>query len=502
MSQPAASSTETNIPHRIFTYGTLSDTDDSGAPWTSKLTKGCNGTTGKIFGYKLYQHNIWNELENNPNFDVSSVIRYPFAIKTNNPNDYVIGRILTWPDDNLAKNKIDFMQKLAEFDKVNCCSSNKPENSCLFQRKIEKNIIMVDKSNEINSITVKKVSNNGQNGNGDVNDEKAEFGNQDEVGRDRKNNQNEKSVECVFYYRKYENINNWKRNVVEIPFGTWKYRNWYNYSKFNRLNQTAEKRLIPLMFEEMNQQINGLCKLNKQFINRNTINLKDGNNEKGKHKHKYKGKQQNSVTSNNNHLFDINSRKEALYLLNKLSGYENGISKLKQQLIELENNVTDFKLNIMNSNAMGVGTDCGGNGNNENNGNRKWFNVPNEKNWRKWDIKSVINWIMSLENGRYGKYCASLEYNFTNDDVTVDCIDSIDKQDLKQWGIDNFKDRCQLIKHFQRLIKIESNNSSNENDCKNDNNYEMDGTEGASFEGNEGSSSLTSTSDPANESAA
>eukprot|EP01084_Bolivina_argentea_P135895 239392_1 len=79
------------LPKRFFVYGTLRDDDDSGAIWTNEWCKNCIGSNGRLYGYKLYH---------------SKSMSYPFAIKTNNSNDFIVGRILYWNDSDLFKIKL------------------------------------------------------------------------------------------------------------------------------------------------------------------------------------------------------------------------------------------------------------------------------------------------------------------------------------------------------------------------------------------------------------
>ena len=80
----------------LFAYGTTRDDDDSGNLWTKPFIKGSSAKNGKIIGFKMYQHYKSN---------------FPFCIKTNDVNDIVYGRLLTW------KTKQEWYKKL----KYNSC---------------------------------------------------------------------------------------------------------------------------------------------------------------------------------------------------------------------------------------------------------------------------------------------------------------------------------------------------------------------------------------------
>merc|ERR1719242_2575235 len=91
--------------NRFFVYGTLRDDDNSGAPWTAYWTKNASFCSyAKVYGFKMYK---------------SKKLNYPFALQTNNPNDYITGRLLQW------NHKATFDQKLLEADHI----ENYDENS-------------------------------------------------------------------------------------------------------------------------------------------------------------------------------------------------------------------------------------------------------------------------------------------------------------------------------------------------------------------------------------
>merc|ERR1711933_53179 len=91
------SKNHTNV-NKFFVYGTLRDDDNSGAPWTAYWTKNVSFCSyAKVYGFKMYK---------------SKKANYPFAIQTNNPNDYIMGRLLQWNNPNT------FQQKLLEADHI------------------------------------------------------------------------------------------------------------------------------------------------------------------------------------------------------------------------------------------------------------------------------------------------------------------------------------------------------------------------------------------------
>ena len=78
------------LPSHFFVYGTLRDDDDSGALWTMSWTAGCTASYGKLSGFKMYQK---------PGFE------YPFAVRTGERSDFIVGRLVTWNDDKVVEEK-------------------------------------------------------------------------------------------------------------------------------------------------------------------------------------------------------------------------------------------------------------------------------------------------------------------------------------------------------------------------------------------------------------
>lgn len=116
------------LPQSFFVYGTLRDDDDSGAKWTKKwcrdISHACNA---KVYGFKMYK---------------CRKLKYPFALRTNNDNDFMIGRLITFNDKDL------FYHKLFEADQIEDYDDTHPD----------------DQENEyIRSIVDVKIMNNNQN---------------------------------------------------------------------------------------------------------------------------------------------------------------------------------------------------------------------------------------------------------------------------------------------------------------------------------------------------
>ena len=104
------------LPSLFFVYGTLRDDDDSGAVWTAGWTAGCTARNGKVYGFKLYVQ--------------SRGASYPFAARSDNEYDCVVGRIVTWADSET----VDAKRKKA--DQIEGYDDFFGNTQSLFQRKV------------------------------------------------------------------------------------------------------------------------------------------------------------------------------------------------------------------------------------------------------------------------------------------------------------------------------------------------------------------------------
>ena len=101
--------------YSFFVYGTLRDDDDSGAFWSKGwISDTINSQTGTLNGFKILK----NRREN-----------FPFAIRTDNNDDYIVGRLLTWKKDV-------FIQKLLRADQIEGYNPKANENDCFYLRKV------------------------------------------------------------------------------------------------------------------------------------------------------------------------------------------------------------------------------------------------------------------------------------------------------------------------------------------------------------------------------
>ena len=94
----------------------------------------------------------------------------------------------------------------------------------------------------------------------------------------------------------------------------------------------------------------------------------------------------------------------------------------------------------------------------------------NVKNYLNWSADEVVDWIDTLEEGKYEKYDANLRLIFNKEGVNGEAIVHIDKPSLRDWGVNNFKDRSNIYIHCQKLINQNKENDENKQNIINNNN--------------------------------
>ena len=76
----------------------------------------------------------------------------------------------------------------------------------------------------------------------------------------------------------------------------------------------------------------------------------------------------------------------------------------------------------------------------------------NLDNFMRWTSDEFVDWIVSLEVGKYNKYETQLRTVFKEEEVDGSVIATIEKSEWKEWGVTNYKDRMNLDKHLQSLV--------------------------------------------------
>ena len=91
---------------------------------------------------------------------------------------------------------------------------------------------------------------------------------------------------------------------------------------------------------------------------------------------------------------------------------------------------------------------------------------PDINKYKEWDLKKMIQWISSLENGRFRAYLDILRAGFESDGIQNGILlPELDVNVLRNdpFNIKNFKDRKDLETHFKSLKSQQTNNDDNSN---------------------------------------
>ena len=93
-----------------------------------------------------------------------------------------------------------------------------------------------------------------------------------------------------------------------------------------------------------------------------------------------------------------------------------------------------------------------------------------------WSSDDVIDYLCTLDDGKYDKYCAKLRIIFGEEGVDGKVLDQIDKPSLRDWGVKEFGDRARIHNHIQNIVN-QSNNKDNNNNNANGLNMNNNGVE-------------------------
>ena len=76
----------------------------------------------------------------------------------------------------------------------------------------------------------------------------------------------------------------------------------------------------------------------------------------------------------------------------------------------------------------------------------------NPSRYLQWNSDEAVDWICSIENGRFVKYEDALRPCFAEEGVTGTDLEHITQSALRDWGVKTFKDRIALEKEIQQLV--------------------------------------------------
>eukprot|EP01084_Bolivina_argentea_P248237 415208_1 len=82
--------------------------------------------------------------------------------------------------------------------------------------------------------------------------------------------------------------------------------------------------------------------------------------------------------------------------------------------------------------------------------------------YKTWNLKQVIRYICSLDNGKFAKYQTVLEKSMAEQEFTAKDLKHIEKNDLLAFGVKNFGDRAALCLGIQKLVNGEKEGNVND----------------------------------------
>merc|ERR1712176_1012288 len=88
-----------------------------------------------------------------------------------------------------------------------------------------------------------------------------------------------------------------------------------------------------------------------------------------------------------------------------------------------------------------------------------------DKNYTEWDCNDIVQWLCSIENGRYKKYESKISMAIKDENITGQHLMDIDKNDLHRIGITDFGDKKSVLNHIKSL-KVDKNDENDENDVE------------------------------------
>ena len=69
-----------------------------------------------------------------------------------------------------------------------------------------------------------------------------------------------------------------------------------------------------------------------------------------------------------------------------------------------------------------------------------------------WDGDTVLQWILSSEEGRFKPYENVLRHNLKQEKVSGAHLKAVEAEDVKGWGIKPLHDKKALIRHIRDLV--------------------------------------------------
>eukprot|EP01083_Nonionella_stella_P001765 5043_1 len=77
-----------------------------------------------------------------------------------------------------------------------------------------------------------------------------------------------------------------------------------------------------------------------------------------------------------------------------------------------------------------------------------------ERRYAEWSMEDVLHWIMRLDDGkRFVKYEKKVHKALTEQEFDGSCLEDVEKSDVADWGVTNFKDKTFLFKQIQNMTQ-------------------------------------------------
>ena len=74
--------------------------------------------------------------------------------------------------------------------------------------------------------------------------------------------------------------------------------------------------------------------------------------------------------------------------------------------------------------------------------------------YMEWDSDAVLNWILSLEDGRFKPYEQELTKHLALEKVRGSHFKDIEEGDVKGWGVHPFDDKKALVRHIRNVVEL------------------------------------------------
>lgn len=78
--------------------------------------------------------------------------------------------------------------------------------------------------------------------------------------------------------------------------------------------------------------------------------------------------------------------------------------------------------------------------------------LPNVRIWYEWSVVEIVDWIKSLDNGRYAKYEECIRRGMINDEVNGGKLPSLTAVDFVMYDINDFEVGMRICQHIQDMV--------------------------------------------------